>query len=504
MGNKMENGALHKYASFKARLIGILISHTIKEARLDVFINLKTKIFDAEEKRCVDKDMIASIEAEGKSVLFNNTIQKHILKIILEKLKSKYPESLLFRFYYILHLFETLKLLQLSTIEIISSIKIPKSFVMDFNFYRLRKLISVHLREMDREGSKGMGCLDIEGIISLEKSYYHLEDRIYHYAIDYSGFLDEILVEEPQLKSIKKLHLRLIECEKDINDTYKIIQRSPRAISLYIKFLRIYRFDRNVTERLGKKLKLFMDLASNIVNEEGGKKDPSLIFNSKTTLFQVGAYLDNIGKILDANNGASLLTGYSKSELASMNIRQVLPNIISVNHDIYMMSAYNTGMNQVLYKERTGFIKHKLGHLIHVYLLVKPLFEITKNSFKYISYLQPTQEVDNFIVTDSMGRVDSFTYPMGRILGLNPIHSSVSNMYIFYLFPNLMPFFMEKHFEYDEEEIDIDEIMNMSYHLKNINKDLNGFFTGSMRSYNNYNSFVDINPYDKKLVDNKK
>ena len=134
-------------------------------------------------------------------------------------------------------------------------------------------------------------------------------------------------------------------------------------------------------------MKKFKEMALAFRQEDKMFHDTSLLFDDHTTLFQIGASLDNLGKIIVANNGASMMTGYSLNELHSMNIRQILPKEFSKNHNTYMLNAYQTGESKILNKERSGLIKHKKGHIIHVSLLVKPLFSLETNELRYMGFL---------------------------------------------------------------------------------------------------------------------
>ena len=136
-----------------------------------------------------------------------------------------------------------------------------------------------------------------------------------------------------------------------------------------------------------KRMKKFKEIALAFRQEDKMFDDTALLFDDHTTLFQIGASLDNLGKILIANKGAQLMTGYSLRELESMNIRQILPNEFSKNHNTYMLNAYKTGQNKILYKHRSGLVRHKKGHIVHVLLLVKPLFSLSTNEFRYMGYL---------------------------------------------------------------------------------------------------------------------
>jgi len=470
--------------------------YTLKEARSYSLLALQESIYDPENKSSLEPRDILKIEKGGKSILFNRTIQKHIIRILLERLRNSNSSNLLFHFYYILHLFSSLKLLQLSTIEIIALQNIPKGLVMQFNFFRLQKLIVNHLKLLNSNNSKLEESLDIEGIFVVERNYHVMVNDIIEYKNIYFQFLDEITRVDPLVKSIKEHHLHLERLHINIEKMYRLLQKNPRSIKKYTYYIKILRFEREGSEKLLKRLKSFKEIAQIKMNDDG-PKDVNFIYDEKTTLFQVGATRDNLGKILLANTGASKLSGYSLEELFAMNIRQVLPDIISRKHNTYMMSAYNTGINNVLYKERVGFIRHKMGHIIHITLLVKPLFILGENSFKYISLIQPTQELDGFILTDARGRVDSFSLQLAKNIGLSPKRSSMSNLYIFNLFPNLLQFFVEKECEFNDEVDGIEDILSESHYLKAINKDLNGFFTGIMKSYSDYGGFLGIEPYLK-------
>ena len=80
-------------------------------------------------------------------------------------------------------------------------------------------------------------------------------------------------------------------------------------------------------------------------------------------------------------------------------------------------------------------MRHKKGHIIHVSLLVKPLFSLTSNEFKYMGFLQPSATGQSYILTDFRGKIDSFSQTLAAYLGISSKRASISNVHIFNIFP---------------------------------------------------------------------
>ena len=223
----------------------------------------------------------------------------------------------------------------------------PQEITTDFNFYRLRKMIEEGLKESDSYkanlGENSMNNLDIKAIFDIETEYFEMEDKIGEYAENFWKFLDEINSPSPFLELIQEVHLSLIKLIEGIEEHFQKLRRNPKAIRLYSYYIKIFQFDKKQSEEMLKRMKKFKEIALAFRQEDKMFDDTSLLFDDHTTLFQIGANLDNLGKILVANKGASMMTGYSLRELHAMNIRQILPKEFSKNHNTYMLNAYRTG-----------------------------------------------------------------------------------------------------------------------------------------------------------------
>lgn len=134
--------------SFKDRLFikvfGILKSGTLRDARIGNLLAARKRYYDPTlAKYLVTKDLA---DMTDQSPLFDPTVLKYTIKSLLESTRDSMPHNVNYRFYYIYHLFRNLRLIQLATVEIIDSLKHPHTLENEFQFYRLRKIINIGLK----------------------------------------------------------------------------------------------------------------------------------------------------------------------------------------------------------------------------------------------------------------------------------------------------------------------------------------------------------------------
>ncbi len=153
-----------------------------------------------------------------------------------------------------------------------------------------------------------------------------------------------------------------------------------------------------------------------------------------------------------------MLTRYSIQEMLTSNVNRIMTQTISIHHQGYLMRAYKEGVLSIMYKEQRNFVIDKMGFSTPISLLVKPMYVIAESKFQYISYLQPLPTNSAFILASSQGLVESFSEPIGRLLGLDPKWVVDRKIYLQAFIPMLIDFFVEKEYRNmgQLENIDVD------------------------------------------------
>jgi len=393
---------------------------------------------------------------------------------------------------------------QLSIVNIFGFTKENLSLFWKFNIYRLNLRILKHLSDLNRNVHKDpeMSSLDIESLVLLEKQFYNLKETVTEYAQRLLEFLEVISSQNPDLPRIEKFNTKLSALRIEAKQIYKnYLDTNPRSMIYYSNFLRLFLYKSKQAGSIKKMIEIYEDKIKTYKQEDRLFYELNLMYTEKSTIIQLGAGMDNLGKIIKVNVGASHLTKYSISELLSSNVNRLMMHTIAVHHQGYLQRAYKKGVFTIMYREQRNFIVDKIGFCTPISLLVKPMYDIHKNMFQYISYIQPLHSNSAFILVDSEGVIESFSESIGKLLDLAPRNIAGSKTYIQSIMPMFIDFFIEKRTLNTGGLQTIDSFMENCSALKGYPLNLHGDFRGRLFCYRNNSVLAEFDPYISDNID---
>ena len=347
------------------------------------------------------------------------------------------------------HLFAEMHYVQLSLVTILAFPQESLSLRNKFNIYRLNLLIRKHLSDLNKNLARDptVSSLDIETLVKIEKDYYKLKRFVDMYSQLYFEFLDLISSHNPDLNRVETLNLEMMTLRREAELVFNSsLSNNPRSMIYFANFSHIFLFQAKKAGSIRKKTEIFQEKLKVYKQKDILFYDLNLMFTERSTIIQLGAGLDNLGKIINVNIGAAMLTKYSIQELLTSNVNRIMAQTISRHHQGYLMRAYREGVFSIMYKEQRNFVVDKMGYSTPISLLVKPMYVIAIRQFQYISYLQPVPTNSGFFITNAQGEIESFTENMGRLLDLDPKWTLERKIYIQAFIPMLIDFFIEKDY----------------------------------------------------------
>lgn len=407
-------------------------------------IKKKIVIRDGTNNKSLKLGKITQIEKD--KLITNPTFQKYFIKEEFSELAELEPENPVYKFSLTHFIFFELRYIQNSIIQIFKLKNLKLSLWMKFNIFRLNHSIKIYLSNLNTNKMeyKGYSKLNIENLVTIENEYQNLISLIKKYKKKYSIFVEALLAAQVSIPHLENIHKTLIVLAKAIEASFSNNRKNPRSISIYSKFCLNYRFDKKKTSALIKVKKVLLDKVKDYKMEGKQIYDIELMYTKKCSIIKLGADIENLGKIIEANDGASKLTGYSKMELMSMNVRKIMTPEISKRHQSYLLNAYKTGEYKILYQEQRNFVLSSKGNCVPISLLIKPLFDLRKNLFQYISNLQPISSNYRFIITNSKGVIDSMSSSLYRFFFLQPELVFKNEFSVNKYIPELNRFFKKK------------------------------------------------------------
>lgn len=286
--------------------------------------------------------------------------------------------------------------------------------------------------------------LNFEELIQYELNFHKMEKSIQEYASILLNYFSGINDERPQFDELSKISQKLSSLKREIFITYMENRNNPRSIAFYKEYLKALLFSEYEETNLNKVLKIKDEKIQNYKRDGKLIYDVELMYNENSILIQISTTNSSLGNILRANQGAAKYIGYSIAELESSNIDIIMPKRIHENHDQYLRNYMESGRGNVLYKERKLFLRKRDGFLSFISLIAKPMFEIDKNLFKFIGYMQPMKDEYELIVTDETGIIDGMSRKLGFHLKILPKDFEKEKIYIQNLCPSLGEYYFER------------------------------------------------------------
>ena len=144
------------------------------------------------------------------------------------------------------------------------------------------------------------------------------------------------------------------------------------------------------------------------------------VVSSDPGLIVISGERERLGTIQYISQSLVTMLGYSHSELLTQKVDKIIPITIAQFHNRYMRRFESHGNSTIFHAMRRMFAKHTNGHIIPVYLLVKPIFSIEKG-MQYLGMLKEIKEPNNHILTDRLGYIDSMTLDLMQKLKIDKI-----------------------------------------------------------------------------------
>lgn len=92
-----------------------------------------------------------------------------------------------------------------------------------------------------------------------------------------------------------------------------------------------------------------------------------------------------MGEIIYMNNNLNLQLHFNTKELIHSNVNLIIPQFISIKHDMCLKNFLETGEKKILDKEFITFAKDKSGFMIPVKLLIRMIPNLT-SGLKFIGH----------------------------------------------------------------------------------------------------------------------
>ena len=162
-----------------------------------------------------------------------------------------------------------------------------------------------------------------------------------------------------------------------------------------------------------------------------------VLFSEDTTVIHISGNKENPGRILKVNQGLFKVFGYTKTEVIGHSLNVIMPKVFAVRHNEFLEKYFETGYSMVLNKERIFYGMHKDGSCFCLKTVVKQLPSLNEE-IQYVGMLKGEQTDCEYIITDTLGIIDSCSSGITRWFNTPNNIFKEGNINIHILIPELL------------------------------------------------------------------
>lgn len=261
--------------------------------------------------------------------LTHQTYYKHLLSIIMEQMATtRFQKSLDLLIYHTSFIFFELSLSSKAINQMIKLKRLARTFFHQQSLKRLEKEISERIiQQRDTNTNIADEMLDIKKLIDLESRFYKMEHQMIDSVRLYHKVIEEIDQDSISIPLLKQHFANFTTKVDQVRATFFTggSNSNPRTISSYIIYIVAVMNNFEEAKRWIKVLERKMDHISHYKRQDKVFFMEELMYNEESSLIQVGALKENLGKIISSNQGMERLFGYSIEYLIGKNINLIIP-----------------------------------------------------------------------------------------------------------------------------------------------------------------------------------
>lgn len=138
------------------------------------------------------------------------------------------------------------------------------------------------------------------------------------------------------------------------------------------------------------------------------KKGDDLSKNSQSIII-ISGMRDDFCQIVNINNSASTIFGYSKSELMGKKVEILMSDIYARVHDSFVSNYVSSMKGLMINKERFIMAKHKTRFLVPVSIYIKTIEDVAMQTLHFCAFFKAEKAMNEsgyILVTDTGDLLD--------------------------------------------------------------------------------------------------
>lgn len=394
-------------------------------------------------------------------------VKHYIIKMLKEGL-SKFADSKLLYLDYFFYAFESLRLYgQLYFLIKYLEQKYQGNLSLSYEFCIFR--LFAHLKRFLEKKNDKAGLnrnLKIENVKKFDKGILRLKMLIHQNLEHYQQIWSNLSENMPDLGALLTKCNQCLQKNTEVVEQYDYLLRLNNQSAKLRNLMEIFSlhisFDEILMHRVEKEIHILnhMELGDSLNQELHYLVSKYNMFDNNVGTISISMNLDSIGQITWISSNVPKLFLYESDQMKTMNISNLMPDIIGNSHIKLLENFYRTGKETAINNFRHLWAIDKYGFCFSINILIKMIPYISH--FETMGLIHKLNEND-YILTNNKGEILSFGKKMSEILEMTPEFVSNSKVNVQFLAPRLTQVFKNIFVEAAEFEASSNYLISNKY-----------------------------------------
>ena len=381
-------------------------------------------------------------------------VKHYLLKLIKDSTK-KYPSSNSLNIDYFLFLFNAQHNLPMANYQILLFEKYYQKdlfITVQYCIYRMRISMLQHLKNHNKHYS--VSNIRYENVHKYDKSVIKLKKKFSDTIDTYGRMWDILNDSRPDLFLLKNVCDNLSSLKESTLDVYKKLQGiTTKCYELFL-LMTIYAKYIVLDDVLQNKVRKTIQI--NYIQKITDPRNVNIsiyakkinILNYDCCSLTINLNQENLGQINWTSSHCERIFGYDSNTLRTLNIANLMPTLISENHNYFIDKFFSRGENKLLNKMVYLYAIDDQKNLFTILLSLKLYFK--NEGLNVISLLQGINKV-KFMILNSIGEINCIGVKWSSLFEVEAGYFYSNQCCPIALFcPRLIPLFLKKYYEIPE------------------------------------------------------
>jgi len=412
-----------------ASLIGYVNLHVVECQSMDCPCKSDSDLYDAQSGKFSQRNV-----GYHKDLIFLNHLNKRLYEDALNKFINSPRLHIAFSFF----LFDCMKNVHGSLIELDIASKKKPSLQQQFTIFRNKDTIENYIKGESNQAKDIYNQLT--NVIEFERLFVECQRAIERVCSHQIEFWTQLNGTMPDMNLLHDFATKIYDGTREAEDYWaklcKINANYPKALTVYGNYMSQVKNN----DQLGYEL---LDKAKANANKKSLDeliKSSDILFADDTVVIHLSGNKDTAGRIVKTNEGLSKIFGYNKSEVMGHSINILMPSIFAKRHNEFLEKFFKTGRKTMFNQEKYLYALHRSGCCFQIKILLKQMPSLAEG-IQYVAMIRQSQSDYDYIITDTRGVIDCFSQGVGSRLKLPSNLFKDSEINIQILAPELIKIF---------------------------------------------------------------